>query len=154
MNDTLTSDQIAALAMEALERLAFIMADPAEDGCPPVEGEFAVVINFAGDASGTVVLRCGEGFARLLAAGLLGSEPEDVTLDPEGWDALREFANIMGGSVIRELGAESRPITLGLPENGEGGADGDAGVVSTVDAEGELIEITLITGAASNREAA
>ena len=152
MNDPLSPDQIAGLATEALERIAFIMADPADDDAD-VQGEFSATIKYAGEACGTVVLRCDEGFARLLAAGLLGSEPEDVELEPEGWDALREFANIMGGSVIRELGAETRPITLGLPERGVG-TDISAGVTSVVDAEDEFIAITVIPDAASNREAA
>jgi chemotaxis protein CheY-P-specific phosphatase CheC len=105
------------LAIAALEKTAFVMAEPVEDddassGPPPA---FATSIRFTGSVAGECVLTASEGFVRELAAGLLSTDPGEVDLDACGQDALNEFGNIIGGSIIRSLGADHHRIMLGLP---------------------------------------
>lgn len=112
-------NRLADLTIEALERTAFVLADPAES-TPNLSDlssrAIGARIKYAGEENGEFFLFASEGFVIELASGLLGVEPEEVDLSVHGDDALRELSNILGGSLILELGAEQRPISLGLPE--------------------------------------
>jgi CheY-specific phosphatase CheX len=129
---------LARLAIEALERTAFVLADPAsEPESLPVADTFAQ-IDFSGPEKGGVDLFASRAFARNLAASILGCDPGEVS-DAQAEEALRELANILGGSVIRELGGENCQFSLGLPRVGAREQDGATACV--LDAEGERLEI-------------
>ena len=66
---------------------------------------------------------------------LAGLDQHQVT-DAQGDEALRELANILGGSVIYALGGEKCTFSLGLPRLGSSGESN--GPSCTLDAEGEL----------------
>jgi hypothetical protein len=51
-----------------------------------------------------------------LAASMLGVDTSEVNIDTHGSDALREMANIVGGSVILAMSGEVCEYSLGLPE--------------------------------------
>lgn len=80
-----------------------------------------------------------EGFLRELAASLLGAEPEEVNVESQGGDALKEMANMVGGSIIMALSGGACEYSLGLPElvaNGDApGASGGASAQCTVTTE-------------------
>ena len=61
------------------------------------------------------MLSATDGFLVELASSILGVEATEVDSDKEGKDALDELANIVGGSVILELGGEDQYIKYGLP---------------------------------------
>ncbi|TVQ51740.1 MAG: chemotaxis protein CheX [Phycisphaerales bacterium] len=113
----LTSERLMELTILALERTAFVMADPAESSAEDAVAATSHVakINYAGPEGGSVVLCASDGFLREFASSLLGVEPEEVNPKCEGADALKELANIVGGSVILELGGDNCPYSLGLP---------------------------------------
>ncbi len=114
----LNAKRIADMTIEALERTAFVLAELAEDGTEaglPTAERFAR-IEYSGPTSGFVYIAASNGFVEELAASLLGVEAEEIE-EAQCLDALRELANIVGGSVVLELGGTERLHSLGLPEN-------------------------------------
>lgn len=109
---------LQTIIMRALERIAFLVVDPSDpdvtNDLPPAYASASVP--FEGCASGTVVVSASKGFLIELASGIMGVEPEEVNVDVEGLDALREITNILGGEVVRSLGGDDNPCRLGLPE--------------------------------------
>jgi chemotaxis protein CheY-P-specific phosphatase CheC len=116
----LDSPTLTRLVTTALERTAFVMAEPCEDDAatpPSLAGNACIAtrINFSGAATGECALVASEGFVRELTAGFLGVEPEEIDLAVQGQDAMNELSNIVAGQVIRELGNATSRIFLGLP---------------------------------------
>ncbi len=137
-HDRLGTDDLARLAIEALERTAFVLADPSpEPDALPTADTFAQ-IDFSGPEAGGIDLHASRAFARNLAASLLGTDAPEVS-DTQAEEALRELANILGGSVIRALGGEDCRFSLGLPRLGERSFSDATSCV--LDAEGERLEI-------------
>jgi hypothetical protein len=138
----LDSDTLSQLAIEALERTAFVLADPCADPDALPSAEVFAQIEFHGPEQGGVDLAASRGFTRNLASSILGCDAAEVT-DAQGDEALRELANILGGSVIYRLGGEQCAFSLGLPRLGSfQGWSGASGHESCVlDAEGERLEI-------------
>jgi CheY-specific phosphatase CheX len=136
---TLDPNALARLVIDALERTAFVLADPCDDpDALPAADTFAQ-IDFHGPTTGNVELRASRAFARNLAASILGSDASDIT-DMQSEEALRELANIIGGSVITALGGSDCRFSLGLPRLGRATAlDNDT--ACTLDAEGERLEV-------------
>ncbi|MBS0196875.1 MAG: chemotaxis protein CheX [Planctomycetes bacterium] len=147
MNE-LTAQRLAELTAEALERTAFLISDPVETDpavyCKACEG---ATIRYRGPDTGCVTLNAGEGFLRTLASNLLGVEPEEVEPLTQGVDAIRELTNIVGGSVVAELGGRDCAYSLGLPEPLIGACPTvtpEVGVKRTccLDCEGQLLFVT------------
>ncbi len=107
---------LAGMTISILERTAMVLAEPAahEEAHPPPT-RFAR-ITYQGPSRGTLLLGATDGFLRELAASLLGAETAEVDLDTQGGDALKEMANIVGGSVILALSGGACEYSLGLPE--------------------------------------
>lgn len=145
----LTSAALVRLASVALERIAFLMAEPAENGAgpdrdaPPLPAATRFArIDYGGPERGTVVLAASDGCARSVAAGLLGSDPLEVDPATDGQDALRELANMVAGSLICELGGQRCPFSIGLPSAcGPEALPSQATAVATLDVEGERLEV-------------
>jgi Chemotaxis phosphatase CheX len=112
----LTPDRLAELAVQALERTAFMIADATPvDKAALARAKRTATIRYKGPGNGTVTLRTTDDFLQSLAANLLGIEPDEVDMTTCGDDAVKELANIMGGSVILELGGRDCSYSLGLP---------------------------------------
>lgn len=157
--NNLNADRIGQLVVEALERTAFVLADPVPADYAeslPVPDRFSKV-DFSGAAVGSVVLSASEGFVRELASSLLGVEPDEVEPDCDGQDALNELANIVGGSVILELGGAEKEYHYGLPctmSPNEVPDDTPGTVRSYLEAEGELLCVAWTPQDAVNSAAA
>ena len=140
--DLLPAETLARLSIEALERTAFVLADPCEDPETLAPAELHARIDFRGPEIGSVDLGATRAFARNLAASLLGTDASDVT-DEQSEEALRELANILGGSVITRLGGTDCQFLLGLPQLGATQSDERSSATQcTLDAEGERLDIT------------
>ncbi len=112
--EQLTEDRISGMISSALERIAFVFAEPIDASTEHSANRHAsITFESAGD-SGTIFLSAEDGFLHELAANLLGVEMEEVS-DEESSQALTELANIVGGEIILALGASSIPFQLGLP---------------------------------------
>jgi len=119
---TINPERLTDMVTEALERTCFMVSDPSDEAAAAGQGyEFSrcARIAYSGPASGYVFVVASDGFLEELASSLLGCEPEDIDLDVEGRDAIKELANIMGGSVILELGGDNCEYRLGLPEEAD-----------------------------------
>ena len=141
----LTSENLAGLVIDALERTAFVLADPVdEEGREELpQADHFARINYSGPANGSVFLAASSGFLQELAASMLGVEPEEIDND-QGQDALTETTNIVGGLVTLHLGGSDRCLTLGLPsavEAAEIPAPGHGQIRCWLDAEGERLEV-------------
>ncbi|MHC4974981.1 MAG: chemotaxis protein CheX [Planctomycetota bacterium] len=141
-----TSDRIARIAIETLERTAFVMADhvSAEEAADlPVPTHFAA-IGYSGPESGSIHLGASKGFLLELASSILGMDPDAIDPLSEGLDALSELANIVGGGVILDMGGDSTYFKLGLPQRvaEDASSSQDGAVVTHLDTEGELLRIT------------
>lgn len=147
---------IARLSLSALERTAFVLAEAVDDDSG-FESTFATRISFSGPCSGECLLSASEGFVRELAAGLLSADPGEVDLDECGQDALNEFANIIGGLIIKQLGNDHHRIFLGLPMPASPGAAPTAHALHaacTLDSSGERMRISFGADAAAAAKAA
>jgi hypothetical protein len=148
----LTVDALVRLTAIALERIAFLMAEPAESSsggdfasrlAPPLPPASCFArIDYRGPEGGEVVLAASEGFAQKLAAGLLGVDTDSPDAASAGRDALRELANIIGGSLICELGGVRCPFSIGLPAGCDAASvPANPTAVATLDVEGERLEV-------------
>ena len=136
----LNESSLARLVVDALERTAFVLADPCEDPATLPAADTFALIDFTGPDCGGVDLRASRAFARNLAASLLGAEPSEIQ-DSQAEEALRELANIVAGSVITALGGDDCRFSLGLPTLGIRPA-GSNSTSCNLDAEGERLEVT------------
>lgn len=144
--NTLTSQNIAGFVIEALERTAFVLAEIIDAGQAtslPAPTKFSR-ISYFGPSHGYIYLAASEGFICELAASILGVEPEEVNPSNEGEDAIKELANIVGGSAIMELGGEKCEYSLRLPELVEASdlPNSDNNTQTCfVESEGELLKV-------------
>lgn len=112
-------DRLAELVTQALERTCFMVSDPSDEAAAAEHGHdfcHCARIAYTGPSAGHVLVAASEGFIEELACSLLGCEPDEIDPEVEGRDAIKELANIMGGSVILELGGDNCEYRLGLPE--------------------------------------
>jgi CheY-specific phosphatase CheX len=110
------STDLADMTIRILERTAMVLAEPADsDAGQPAPSRFARIA-FQGPTNGTLTVCASDDFLCEVAAGLLGAEPSDVDVSVQGLDALKEMANMLGGSVILALSGETCEYSLGLPE--------------------------------------
>ncbi len=135
----LDPDTLARLAIDALERTAFVLADPCGDSTNLPAADTFARIGFSGPSNGSVELHASRAFARNLAASILGCDASEIS-DVQAEEALRELANIVGGSVITALGGSDCRFSLGLPKLGRGSAD-ETDTACVLDAEGERLEV-------------
>ena len=125
--NTITPDALLSLVTAALERTCFLITDPSTAERCASRGEplsFNARIRHSGPTNGWVSVHASEGFVRELASSLLGVEPDQVEPGVEGRDAIRELANILGGSVVTAVGGEVSEYRLGLPEEHGGSPSG------------------------------
>ncbi len=111
----LSADYLIEATVTALERTAMVLAEPATDADDHEPATAYARILYNGPTSGTLTLAATDGFLRELASSLLGVEPEEIEVAEQGLDALKEMANILGGSVIVAMSGDTCDFSLGLP---------------------------------------
>lgn len=159
MSSTITIEQLNETISSALERSAFVFAEPAD------AADVAVLpaplgyarIKTTGSVSGELHLSASEGFLRELAASLLGVEPEEVDPAAHGADALKEMANMIAGSVVLCCDGENRAYHLGLPELSDRArfeAAMRTGLSTTMVTNGEPLQVVWVNGGESVKAAA
>ena len=101
---------------EVLANLAFMFTD-GEQAEPDYEAEWVeTVIGYEGPCTGTLRLRCTRPFTVLLAANLLGIDPEDERANTGADDAAKEFMNIVCGQLVTTVHGHDPVFNLTIPQ--------------------------------------
>lgn len=114
--NVITPRTLSDATISALERTAMVLAEPTEAPETLAPSTRFARISYRGPRQGTLILSATDTFLRDLAASLLGVEPSEVSVDEHGTDALKEMANILGGSIILAMSGDVCEFSLGLPE--------------------------------------
>jgi hypothetical protein len=114
MLETQTISPAAEALVEALDAMACVSALPAAPAAPaPLDRPVLVRIAFAGAPPGAMELMAPAALGALLAAGMLGTTPEDADARGLAADVLRELMNVACGVLLRAAGG---PVEMALPE--------------------------------------
>jgi CheY-specific phosphatase CheX len=110
---------LTTIFSEVLANLAFMFTDEEPAVISPGEVWIETTIGYRGTAAGTLTLLCTRDFARLLAANLLGIDPEDETADSRAHDAAKEFINIVCGQLVTTLHGTQHAFDISIPVSRE-----------------------------------
>lgn len=116
MDQTVTKI-LSVVAIETLEKMAFIFGSYIEDNDPPcLQGPVeTVAVRFSGVFSGTLTLRISNAVLPELAANMLGiDESGPVGIDHQQ-DALREVANVICGRLLPLIGGKEAEFSIEQP---------------------------------------
>lgn len=115
-NAFLSGERLLELAAGVFQEAAFCFIEPLDGDVPPADELLVAGIPFTGTLRGRLQIAAPPVFASLLAANLLGLDPdeEDVAAQCEG--ALGELLNMVAGQLFCECLGADNDIQLGLPE--------------------------------------
>jgi len=106
---------LTTIFSEVLANLAFMFTDDESTVVSAGDVWIETTIGYRGAARGTLKLLCTRDFARLLAANLLGVDPEDPAAESRAHDAAREFMNIVCGQLVTALHGTERVFDISIP---------------------------------------
>jgi len=112
-------EQTIQVIARILGETAYIFVEiPDENPIPdPDKWDAAgVSLRFYGSENGEMRMWASRGFARCVAANMLGIDEEDETAQEKGLDALKESLNIILGNYITTIYGVEPVFDLGLPE--------------------------------------
>lgn len=104
-------------AARALERMAFVLAEPVDvdpEQALAAANHFASVA-IVGNGLGFTLVAADDGFLCEVAAGMLGIEPNEVPLAVHGDPTALELANVLGGHAIHESDGDQSRLRVELP---------------------------------------
>ncbi len=108
---------IGTTIVRILEDWAMMLAEPALENSTKVFNPempcYVAYLKFKGVVNGQYSVICQEGFARILAANLIGEDENNS--DSERMDALREMANVIGGNLLTTKWGEDTAFDLSSP---------------------------------------
>lgn len=111
-------DSLLQTMVDALDTMAFIASeptDPASVECP--ELPVRVVMSYSGSGTGTIELVAGAGFARYMAANIIGTTPDDPESAMRAPDAIKELVNVVVGALMPRIAKSPDDLfTLTIPE--------------------------------------
>lgn len=116
MNTTVIENPVESFARrvaEALELMAFIIAEPAAERRDLELPAYVTSVNFFGAANGVVEMLCPLALGHLLMANVELTRPADA--NQLAAEALCELANISCGSFVGQAFQSLGTSTLGLP---------------------------------------
>ncbi len=143
MSETLNSDELAQLAMNALEATAFVITDRLPEVSEEPLDYHSMINVHDEEANIWLVLSATAGFLEELASSMLGLEPDEIDRHVEGPQALSEFANILGGEVVMALGGAERCFQMSLPEMASAGELPETPTLCELDSMGERFRVAL-----------
>ena len=107
---------LSDVAVDILEKLAFIFAFPnGEKETGQQEPVVVASVAFNGFFSGALIMRISAKVLPELAANMLGSDEEEMTLDQQ-WDALRETINVICGNILPTIAGEQEVFNIDPPQ--------------------------------------
>ncbi|MFN8548140.1 MAG: chemotaxis protein CheX [Candidatus Eisenbacteria bacterium] len=115
--DLENKERVNSQICEVFERMAFMFGDaiePEEMPEPP-DGCFRAEVRFRGDRQGALVMMGASELCPILAANVLGADPEDDEAMARSDDAIKELLNVACGHVLTTLAGEGPIFDLGAP---------------------------------------
>jgi CheY-specific phosphatase CheX len=107
---------LATIFSEVLANLAFMFTEE-EPTEPAAAGRWLEAsISYHGAIDGTLRLRCTTDFTVLLAANLLGIDPQDDDAQTEALDAVKELMNVLCGQFVTAVHGEEHVFNLSIPK--------------------------------------
>ena len=103
---------------DVVEKLAFMFGEAIEkEDLPPVENEgIEANMAFSGPINGTLILATPIEMCPLIAANVLGMEPDDENVQARATDALKELLNVICGNALTAIAGEDPIFDLTVPE--------------------------------------
>jgi hypothetical protein len=147
--------QLRESAITILRDAACVFAEEAAEsgGAEPLAGEvIEATIEFQAPEPGCVYLRVPTGLAAVLAANLLGGEPDDPASIQESAPAVAELLNMIGGTLMERRLTDRAAGHLGLPSVRSWGdvsecpAPAGAATIALVTDEGDRVDLLLSFG--------
>jgi hypothetical protein len=110
-------DSFTGIVSHALERMAFVIAEPSE--APPAAALAECVahanIVLRGLGQHTLTVAATPGMVREFASGMLGVDVDEVDVAEHADAAVGELANVLAGELVMMATAGDSPASLGLP---------------------------------------
>lgn len=113
------SETLTRVFTEVLEQLAFMfveLPDSDSDVAPAPPDPVSANMSFRGPFSGTVILAVPREMAPVLAANVLGLDPDDELGLQAARDALKELLNVICGNVLTAIAGDEPVFDLTVPE--------------------------------------
>ena len=112
------SEILQEVFCDVVEKLAFMFGEVAEkDDMPPVEGEsIQARMAFTGPMSGSLLVAAPVEMCPVIAANVLGMEPDDENVQTRATDALKELLNVICGNALTAIAGEDPIFDLTVPE--------------------------------------
>lgn len=116
-----TCEKVMAEALtEALETMAFMIAAAPEEPMPEPVDSVLVRMNFTGPLHGTTELAASGEFMQMLAANVMGVDPDDPEAHVQGTDAFKELLNTTCGVLLPMLATSPEDVFhVTIPESEE-----------------------------------
>lgn len=111
------AEKINATICDVLERLAFMFGDAAgKDELPEPQGAcFEASIRYRGACDGELTVIGPKELSPVLAANVLGLDPDDEVALARSDDAIKELLNVACGHLLSELAGDGPVFDLGAP---------------------------------------
>lgn len=117
MRSALTPELLSAVVADTLADGAYIMTEPvADEAATSDEPMVEATVRFSGPRDGRLLLTGSLGFGRVLAANLLGVEPDDPDVADRSLDALGEILNVLSGVLLEAWFGTDVSFESGVPE--------------------------------------
>lgn len=116
---TVKSIDLEGIVTNALQRMAFVFAEPAAITAGEVlaRGVASASIDLRGTSSFVVTVTATGGLVQEIASGMIGCDPEEIDVDDHGRATVLELANIFGGELVMQLATHTDCLLIGLPRD-------------------------------------
>ena len=146
-----TTAALTTVFSDVLGNLAFMFSDGDQADPSSAATWLETTIGYHGPSSGTLRLQCTSEFGVLLAANLLGIDPEDDDAESKAQDAVKEFMNIVCGQFVTAAHGTNDVFDLTIPatrtlEQMPDSLNCDDEWSSTLTVEGHCVQLTYAPG--------
>lgn len=110
-------DSFAGIVSHALERMAFVIAEPSAEPAGAVLPQCAAqaTIVLRGLGQHTLTVAATPGMVQEFASGMLGVDAGEVDVAEHAQAAVGELANVLAGELVMLATAGDAPASLGIP---------------------------------------
>ena len=118
--DSVTQEILSSTFIETMEKTAFIFSDPLDKSDFEIVNKkyVSAVISFFGKYRGAIVIAAPEQTSSIIAANMLGLEPEEEESEKKAIDAFTETVNILCGQFLTNAFGQEETFLLSTPVAG------------------------------------